>query len=194
MAKIITISREYGSGGHVIGEKVAERLGIPFYDSLIITEAAEKTGIAEETVKKVSEDASAANKYINAGFAHRMNMVDRQDKVFNAQREIILEYAKQGPCVIVGRCSDIILEEAGIDCLNVFIHADIDYRVEKAKTEYGLEDCDEKLVRKVDKSRKYYYRYYADRGWGEYEYNQLILDSGKIGEDRCVDIIISAAE
>lgn len=191
MNPIITVSREFGSGGHSIGKKVAEKLGIPFYDGEIVTRVAEDSGYAKELIEEQGEYSASANKWFNISAASAMYFQSPQDEIFIAQKKVILECAKKGPCVLVGRCADYILRKENINCLNVFIHSDMQHRTERVLQRYGaIQDVGiEKRLAKKDKQRKTYYKYYTDQTWGNYRNYDVALDSGQLGEDACVDII-----
>ncbi len=196
MYPIITISREFGSGGHTIGEKVAKELGIPFYDGEIVTRVANDSGYAKEMIEDQGEYTTTANKWFDISAASAMYFQSPQDEIFLAQRKVILEYASQGPCVIVGRCADYILKNAEIDCINVFIHSDMESRCKRIVERFGeIEHVDaKKRLLKKDKQRKTYYRYYTDQVWGDYHNYDLSLNSGSLGEDSCVKIICDYAK
>ena len=189
---VITISREFGSGGHTIGLKVAEALGIPFYDKTIVSETAQKSGFSEEFIAEKGEyidrfPSLALNRY-SAVYA------TPQDHVFLIQRQIILDAAKS-PCVIVGRCADYILSGTKTELLKVFIHADDACRAERVERRYGKTEVDiVKRLHDKDKRRKFYYRYYTESEWGDYRNYHLSLDSGFLGEAQCVSIIVDAVK
>lgn len=191
MYPVITISREFGSGGHSIGEKVAKKLGIPFYDGDIVTQVAEDSGYAKELIEEQGEYSSSANKWFDISAASAMYFQSPQDEIFIAQKKVILKCAAEGPCVIVGRCADYILRKEHIHCLNVFIHSDMEHRKERVLQRYGsIKDVGiEKRLAKKDKQRKTYYKYYTDQNWGNYRNYDVALDSGMLGEETCVDII-----
>lgn len=191
MKPVITISREFGSGGHSIGEKVAKELGIPFYDGEIVNQTAVESGYCKELIEEQGETTSSANKWFDISAASTMYFQSPQDEIFLAQRKVILEAAKKGPCVIVGRCSDYILRRAEIPCINVLIHADMVHRKKRVLERYGdIKNVDvEKRILKKDKQRRTYYRYYTDQHWGDYRDYDLALDSGNLGEDICVKMI-----
>ena len=128
MYPVITISREFGSGGHSIGEKVAKQLNIPFLDQEIVNQVAEESGYAREMVEDQGEHASAANKWFDVSATSAMYFQSPQDEIFIIQKKVILEAAAKGPCVIVGRCADYLLRKADMKCLNVMIHADMEHR------------------------------------------------------------------
>jgi len=196
MNKVITISREYGAGGHTIGQQVAKELGIPFYDKDIVRETAKASGFDLELVEQEGEDISkmdAIFKSICA--ATSSNYKDTQEAIHDVQKAIILRFAKEGPCVILGRCADEILREAGIPCVNVFIHADMEHRLRHAAVDSGITDPVElqKFVTRKDKSRHTYYDFYTNNKWADSRNYTLSLDSGALGYDRCVKYIIETA-
>ncbi|MBR4420648.1 MAG: cytidylate kinase-like family protein [Clostridia bacterium] len=192
MSKIITISREFGSGGRTIGRKVAEKLGIPCYDQEIIEKIAQKSGFCEEFIREKGEYASSGSKFFNALSASYANGLSMQDRLWIEQERVITEIAQKEDCVIIGRCADVILQGKA-DCLKVFIHASMQKRAERVEKLYGLrEESTERRLKDKDKRRKAYYQYYTDVEWGEVGNYHLCLDSGKLGIEKCVDIISSA--
>ena len=185
--RIITISREVGSGGREIGRKLAEKLGIHCYDAELIQRIVEKSGYSADYVKEKGEDA--------AGGRLSMFLVDRsmgpthQDTLWKVQSQVITELADKESCVIVGRCADYILQ-ARADCLTVFVHADFKKRLERIVKEYGEpEEKAEKWLKDKDKRRVSYYNYYTDKKWGEAENYHVCLDSGALGIDKCVEVL-----
>lgn len=185
--RIITISREFGSGGRTIGKKAAERLNIPCYDAELIQKIAEESGFAEEYIKEESEYTSGG--WLSAAFASRSMGPTNQDKLWAIQTKIILELAEKSPCVIVGRCADYILRDEK-NCLRVFIHADMAHRAERIVKEYGEKDISpEQRLKDKDKRRATYYRFYTEMKWGQVHNYHVTLDSGELGIDKCVDII-----
>lgn len=179
---VITISREFGSGGRTIAKEVAKACGIPCYDMEIIEKMAEKCGFSHEYVERESEKASIFRPF---------GQLSNQDYIWMAQRHVVLELAGQGPCVIVGRCADAIL--AGVvDCLNVFVHASFEKRAERIVNVYGeSETPTERRLKDKDRRRASYYQFYTDRKWGDYRNYHIALDSGELGIERCVAIIES---
>ena len=197
MNKIITISREYGAGGHSIGQQVAKHLGIPFYDRDIIKETAKASGFDPELVEGEGEDVSSASSILNTICAVSSSYFSNtQDAIHDVQKAIILHFAQQGPCVILGRCADEILREAGIDSLNVFIHADEVHRAVRVSEMTGSTDAThlQKLLAKKDNSRHTYYNHYTGKKWGDSRNYHMTLDSGALGYDMCVKIITEAAQ
>lgn len=187
--RIITISRQFGSGGRTIGKELAAKLGIPCYDAEIIVKIAEKSGFAPEYVKERSEYANGRS-WISHAFSDR----DRdghsyQDDLWAIQRKIILELAEEGPCVIVGRCADYILKDDP-DCLKVFIHSDMESRAKRIVEQYGeRSDAPEKRLKDKDKRRAAYYQFYTDMKWGDVKNYHIALNSGALGLDKCVEIL-----
>lgn len=185
--RIITISREFGSGGRTIGKQVAEELGIPCYDNELLMKIAEESGFQEKYVQEAGEYAPGG--FLSNVFSHRGNMPNNADYLWHIQYRIISDLAKKGPCVIVGRCADYILKDKA-DCLKVFIHADLAFRAERIVKVYGeREESPEQRIREKDKRRAAYHRFYTDMKWGHSQNYDLTLNSGTLGIDRCVDII-----
>ncbi len=186
---IITIGRSFGSGGRLIGQKVATLLNIPLYDRELIALTAERSGFHEAVVEQMQQDRPASLLYT---LNHASIEVPLQDKVFFAQAKVIKELAAQGPCVIVGRCADSILEQ-DFHTLEVFIHAPLELRAERAEKVYRLEAKNFKnLVKKKDKARKSYYDYFTHRVWGKADHYDLCINSA-IGIDLAADLIARAA-
>lgn len=197
MKKIITISREFGSGGHDIGVEVAKRLGIPFYDHEIVDKAVAESGYTKEFVEEHGEYSSLGSVILgtSAPFDSYYYAEDPQDKIFKIQRRIITKYAQEGPCVIVGRCANYILEKAGIDSFDVFIRADLETRAENVKGRVSLTGEElERFLQKKDHRRRVYYRFYTKKRWGDYHDYNMMLDSGVLGKERCIEFILKAVE
>jgi cytidylate kinase len=191
MNRVITISREFGSGGRTIGKQVAERLGIPCYDQELIEKIAEKSGLAKEFIAERGEYTMRGGWLANAFADRSLNGLSVQDYLWTVQRKTILELAEEGPCVIVGRCADFILEGKA-DLLKVFIHAPIETRAKRIVEKYGeSSEAPEKRLRDKDIRRSAYYHFYTDVEWGIAKNYDIALDSGTLGLERCVDIIAS---
>lgn len=185
--RIITISREFGSGGRTVGKRTAEQLGIPCYDRELIQKIAGKSGFAEGYIKSLDETAPGG--FLASAFSNRTFGQTNEDYLWNIQRKVILELAEQGPCVIVGRCADFILRDQA-DCLTVFIHADLAFRAQRIVQVYGeREDSPEQRIRDKDKRRAAYHRFYTDMKWGYAKNYQISLDSGLLGIDACVEVL-----
>lgn len=185
--RIITISREFGSGGRTIGKKTAEKLGIPCYDAQLIQKIAEESGFAADYVRKEGEDAVGG--WIFPIITDRTMGMTNQDTLWVIQRRIILELAEKGPCVIVGRCADFILRGKA-DCLNAFIYASMECRAARIVKEYGeREQSPERRLKEKDKRRAAYHRFYTDMTWGHAQNYHICLDSGTLGINTCVEIL-----
>ena len=195
--KVITLSREYGAGGHTIGKAVAKKLNIPFYDKDIIRNAAKASGIELDLVEEEGEDMSkietimTAISNLSSGYYN-----DTHEKLVEIQKAIIINYAKQGPCVILGRCADDILLTAGIDCINVFIYADELHRAKRIAELIGTDDVNQvrKAMLKRDEARHNYFHHFTGKKWGFSSNYHICLDSGFLGYDKCTDIIVDIAK
>lgn len=187
MNRIITISREFGSGGRTIGKKVADKLGIPCYDSELIEKLAQESGFTKDYIKEAGEYTPGG--FLASAFSNRAFGPTNEDILWEMQCRIITELAEKESCVIVGRCADCVLQDKA-DCLKVFIHADMAFRAERIVKVYGeREESPEQRLRDKDKRRAAYRRFYTNMKWGYAENYHLTLDSGVLGIDRCVDII-----
>ena len=187
MNRIITISREFGSGGRTIGKKVAAKLGIPCYDSELIEKLAQESGFTKDYIKEAGEYTPGG--FLASAFSNRAFGPTNEDILWEMQCRIITELAEKESCVIVGRCADCVLQDKA-DCLKVFIHADMAFRAERIVKVYGeREESPEQRLRDKDKRRAAYHRFYTNMKWGYAENYHLTLDSGVLGIDRCGDII-----
>ena len=185
--RVITISREFGSGGRTIGKKTAEALGIPCYDQELIQKIAAESSFHESYVQDAAEDSTGG--FLASAFAHHPQGHSNTDYLWKIQYKIITELAQKGPCVIVGRCADYILRDTA-DCLRVFIHADPAFRADRIVRVYGeREESPQQRIRNKDKHRAAYHRFYTDMKWGHAQNYDLPLNSGTLGIDRCVQII-----
>ena len=193
---IITISRQFGSGGRTIGRKVAEKLGIPFYDKELVEQVALETGFAPKFVEEHGEH-SPGKSFLSYAFAPQgvpgvMNGLSTADFLWNIQCSVILQLAEKGSCVIVGRNADYILKDRE-DVLNVYIHADMDFRADRIVRLYGdSEKSPESRLKEKDKRRTVNYQHYTGRVWGAAENYDLCINSAKVGVDKAVDLIIDA--
>ena len=193
---VISISREYGSGGRLIGKKLSEILEVPFYDKELIAIAAKQSGMSEEVFAKADERASSSLLYslVMGSYTSVANNMPINDKLFLLQADIIKEAAKKGPFVIVGRCADYVLRDEP-NCLNLFLQAPKKIRMRRAVEEYGVEaDKAADAVAKKDKQRGNYYNFYSNRKWGDMQNYDLILDTHTFGLQGSVDIILRALE
>ena len=195
MNKVNTISREYGAGGHTIGKRVAEELGIELYDRDIVRETVKASGFEAEMVEREEEDVSKTSAFLKGLVSSSVHYHDPQEVIHDVQRVVILQFAKAGPCVILGRCADEILRDSEIETLNVFIHADDLHRAVRISELTGETNATElqKMLAKKDGSRRNYYARYTGKKWGDSHNYDLTLDSGKLGDDLCVKLIVEAA-
>ncbi len=201
MRNVITISRQYGSGGREIGKKLAGKFGIPFYDNELISLAAKESGFSESVFEKAENKATNSllysiamgmNAYGNHGLGFSQLSLD--DRIYLAQSDVIQKVAQEGPCIIVGRCADYVLKDM-TEVINIFIWAEIDFRIKRIME---LEELTEakvvEKIHKVDKGRANYYNYHSAEKWGRAENYHLSLRSDYIGIDGCVDCIKSYVE
>lgn len=192
--KIITISREFGSGGRTIGHLVSEKLGIPFYDKELVEQIALESGFAPKFVEDNGEHAPGKSIFSYAfapqGMPGIMNGLSTADFLWNIQCSVILQLAEAGPCVIVGRNADYILKDRK-DCLHAFIHADVDFRADRIVRLYGeSEKSPQARLQEKDKRRQVNYQHYTGRSWGAAQNYDISLNSGLVGVEKCADIIV----
>ena len=193
---IITISRQYGSGGREIGRRLAERLGIPYYDKELIILAAERSGYARSLFEEADQKASNSMIFSLMRAGSRVNSYDLplNDKIYLIQSGVIQQVARQGSCVIVGRCADYVLQDR-FPCVNVFIHAALQKRMDRAVKVYGLSPDDvQSVLLKTDKRRETYYNYYTGRKFGDARNYTLSLDSLGVGIENAVRVMADYVE
>ena len=196
--KIITISREFGSGGRTIGRRVAEELGIPFYDKEIVEQISLESGFDPTFVEEHGEHAPGRTRFSYAfapqGVPGIMNGLSTADFLWNIQCGVILQLADQGPCVIVGRNADYILKDRP-DALHAYVFADTPYRAERIVRLYGeSEKKPEVRLAEKDKRRRVNYQHYTGRTWGQAQNYDICLDTGVLGIEQCRDIIVGIVE
>ena len=191
--KVITISREYGAGGHSIGTRVEKELGIEFYDKDILRETAKAAGIDISNVESEEEQISLAQSIIRS---ITPVSYDPKEALYEIQHKIIADIAVKGPCVILGRLADFILEEAGIDSLDVFIYADDLHRAKRVGELLNTDNISDiqKKMKKIDHARHAYYTHFTGKRWDDCHNFDLTLDSGSLGYDTCVKLICEAAK
>ena len=188
--RIITISREFGSGGRFIGEEVAKKLGIAYYDKNIINEIAEKSGLSPEYIQENAELSPKKGLFAYAFAGRDITGKSVEDMVYEAQRKVILELAEKESCVIIGRNADYILKDRD-DVLNVFIHGDTPEKIQRITRLYNVEEQKAvKMMADTDKRRMANYNFYTDQKWGKASNYTLCLNSSKLGYDRCEKIIM----
>lgn len=201
MDKILTISRQYGSGGREIGKKLASIWGIPFYDNELIERAAKESGYAEVAFETAESRAGSSLLYsIARGMANFNNQemgytnLSLDDKIYLAQAEVIRKCASEGPCVIVGRCADYVLRKYD-NVVNIFIYADMPFRSERAMRIDGMApDHIEDEILKIDKRRSNYHSFHTGEKWGKVEQYSLCVNSSHVGIDKAVEVIKTYVE
>ena len=188
--RIITISREFGSGGRFIGEEVAKKLGIAYYDKNIINEIAEKSGLSPEYIQESAELSPKKGLFAYAFAGRDITGKSIEDMVYEAQRNVILELADKEPCVIIGRNADYILKDRD-DVLNVFIHGDQTEKTQRIRQIYHVSEKDAvKMMEDTDKRRMANYNFYTNQKWGKADNYTLCLNSSQLGYDKCEKIIM----
>ncbi|MDO4663901.1 MAG: cytidylate kinase-like family protein [Erysipelotrichaceae bacterium] len=189
-AKVITITREFGSGGRTIGRKVAEALGYSFYDWNLVEKIATETGFAKEFIEENGEEQGRFSAvFTSSSFGFNLN-----EQLFEAQSRVVLKLAEQGNCVIVGRCADYLLRNDP-NTISCFIYANNEARKNRIINEYGETDVPiEKRLKDKDKRRKSHYEYFTSRKWGKSFYYDLCIDTGRIPIDTAVNLIVEAAK
>ena len=199
MRKLVTISREYGSGGRKIGKILAEKLGVPLYDKEIIDMAVEKSGLSRDIIETAELRAKSSFSYslssaMSFGEGYIGDNVSLNEKLFITQVDVINQIASMGEGVIVGRCADYILREIpGVT--NVFIHAELEDRIRRSIDEYGADPQKAKrIVQTYDKARANYYNYHTCQKWGEYSNYNLSINSSYITEEEAANLIVSYIE
>jgi len=190
---VITISREFGSGGRTIARMIADRLGYTFYDNALVERIAKDSGYSEEYVERRGEDATSTSSFLfnlsRSGGVGYDGVSGISDKLYVIQHNLIKRLAEEGNCVIVGRCSDYILKDCP-NTLHVYIFADTQFKAERIVKLYGEQsDSPEKRLEEKDKKRKVYYKNYTGRIWGMSSNYDVSLNSGKLGIDKCVNVI-----
>ena len=198
---VITIGRQFGSGGRYVGRLLADKLGIPFYDKELLSEAAKTSGICEEIFEEHDEKPTRSLLFsLVTGMQHHMSSgsfymdMPLNHKIFLAQFDAIRRIAGEGSCVIVGRCADYVLRE-NPDAVSVFVMGDMQSKIERAVKYYGFEEEKaEDQIRKADKQRASYYNYYATATWGDVENYDLVVDTGALGVEGAVELIAKFLE
>ena len=192
--KIITISREFGSGGRFIGEEVAKKLGISYYDKNIISRIAEKSGLSPEYIQENAELSPKKGLFAYAFSGRDITGKSVEDMVYEAQRNIILELAEKEPCVIIGRNADYILKDRD-DVLNVFIHGDMPEKIKRITGLYNVKEKEAvKMMADTDKRRRTNYNFYTDQNWGKASNYTLCLNSSQLGYDRCEKLVMECSK
>lgn len=190
MNKIITISREYGSGGRYIGKLIAEKLGIKLYDKEFITRLAEETGLSEEYIKK-NEQRRNALADLNNGYYFGLN---NADQLFLKESELIQKIVQKESCVIIGRCADFVLKDQE-NVFKVFVYSNLEDRIKRATKYYGFDPIKaEKEIKRVDKLRSNHYKHYTEREWKEHSNYDICINSDAFGVEKAADLICQIVE
>lgn len=200
MVPVITIARQFGSGGHEVGEKLAKKLNLPFYDKSLIAMAAKKSGLSEEVFADADEKATSSLLYSmvmgSYAFGARIpgvNEMPLNDKLFIIQADIIKKAAAEGPCVIIGRCADYVLRDHE-NCMNVFIHADKAVRVQRIlEKKLSEEKKVSDFITKKDKQRANYYNFYSNNRWDDLQNYDISIDTSRFTIDQAVELLADAA-
>ena len=192
--KVITISRQFGSGGRTIGKKVAEKLGIPYYDKELLQEAAKKSGLCEKIFENFDERPKsllysiAMDSYMFAlpGTGAGDSL---EQQVYLATYDTIKKLADKGPCVLIGRCADYALKDRD-DVINLFITAPLENRIKRVAARNNVSESEAKeRIKKTDKSRASYYNYYSAKDWGDAKSYDLCIDSSLLGIEGTVELL-----
>ncbi len=192
--RIITISREFGSGGRFIGEEVAKKLGVAYYDKDIIGKIAEQSGLSPEYIQENAELSPKKGLFAYAFSGRDITGKSVGDMVYEAQRKIIMEIAEKESCVIIGRNADFILKDMN-DVLNVFIHGDMPEKTQRIIDLYNVEEKEAvKMMADTDKRRMTNYNFYTEQKWGKASNYTLCLNSSQLGYDRCERIIMECSK
>lgn len=192
---IITIGRQFGSGGREIGEKLSKKLDIPFYDKDLLKRAAKESGLCEEIFENFDEKPSSSFLYslvmdpYSLGYSNNGFDLPLNHKVFLAAFDTIKKIADEGACIIVGRCADYVLQDY-TNCINLFIHAPLEDRIKRISMKYDLPENKAKdMIYKKDKQRASYYNYYSNSKWADIKNYHLSINSSMLGIDGTVDMI-----
>ena len=194
---IITIGRQYGSGGKELGEKLAKKLGYEFYDEELVTMAAENSNMHASVLHQADEKATKSLLYsivtgMDSRFLNPYHELPINDKLFIEQSNIIKTLAEKGNCVIVGRCADYVLENTGIPSVDLFIYASLEHKIERISNKYDLpKDKAKDKIKKVEKNRKAFYNYYSNKEWGNLVNYDLCINTSDISIDDAVEIALT---
>ena len=192
--RIITISREFGSGGRFIGEEVAKQLGIAYYSENIIDQIAQQSGLSPEYIEENAELSPKKGLFAYAFSGRDITGKSVDDMLYEAQRKVILEIAEKEPCVMIGRNADFILKDRD-DVLNVFIYGDMPEKIKRICKLYDVtEDGAIKLIKDTDKRRRTNYNFYTEQKWGIASNYTLSLNSSQLGYERCEKMIIDCVD
>ena len=191
---VITIDREYGAGGRTVAKGLSQRFDIPWYDKDFVLNTAEASGYSVEEISKEGEQLSSGSRILNSVMNNSAAYSSSHDRIFEAQKKVILNLAKS-PCIIVGRCANFILREAGIPAFSIFLYADMELRIRRAGelAENGSINL-RKYVEKIDAQRDNYCRNYTHHSLGDYHVHDLCLNSGRMSMEQNIDLIAQMIE
>lgn len=186
---VITISRQYAAYGRTVAKGLSEELGIPYYDKDVVRKTAEQSGFSEEDIKREGEDLSRAGKFMNDLLNNAASYPSSHDRIFEAQKEVVLKLAEE-PCIIVGRCADHILTEAGIPAFRVFLYADEEHRIRRAAELEENRGFDaKKAAFRKEQLREIYYKTYTGVEMGQISNYNICIDTGAVGVRQCIQIL-----
>ena len=186
---VITISRTYATGGRTVAAGLAENLGLMYYDRDFMRMTAAQSGYSEEDGQRAGENMSSGAKWMNDFLDNMASYTSAYDRIYEAQRKLLLDLAKEN-CIIIGRCSNIILREAGVPTFDIFLYADREHQIKRAieLNEYGSMDP-AKYVERRDHLREVYYKAYTNHEMGDYRDYNICLDTGTIGIDKTIELL-----
>ena len=188
---VIVINREYGAGGRTLAALLSEKLGIPYYDKDFVQKTAEKSGYDEEAVEREGEEMSVPSRVLNNLLNSTVSYSSSHDAIFKAEQNVILELAKK-PCIMIGRCADYTLREAGIDAVSIYLHAPFEKRMKRAQELSENGDMKlEKYVEKVDSQRQTYYKQYTGSEIFDSSNYTVTFDVGKVSIEFCAEVILN---
>lgn len=183
---IITIGREYCAGGTSVAERLSQKLGIPWFDRDFAALTAKNSGYALDEVLEEGEELSEFSRFLNSFLNNATSYISSHDEIYKAQREALMMLPR--PCIVMGRCSNLIYKEEGVESFDIFLHADADVRLTRAKERDG-EDIEMKDIEKKDSKRENYYKNYTKHELADCREYNICLDTGAIGYDECADLL-----
>lgn len=191
MYQVITISREYAAGGRSIARGLSEKLGIPWYDGDFVKKTAVCSGYSEEEILAVGEELTERHHILDMILNNVTDYVSTHDAIFDAQKEVMLDLAKE-PCILVGRCANVILKEAGVKAFHIFLYADQEIRNERAKNLLEKSPVDaRKFVEKCDAHRRNYYKVYTGHQMDHAQDYSICLNTGVMDYESCIEVLVN---
>ena len=187
---VITISREFGAGGHSIARVVSERLGIPYYDRDFAKQAAARSGYSQEDIDREGENLSRSARLLDNILNNSAGYFSSHDAIYQAQKELILQFAAEQDCIIIGRCADYVLDGTE-NLVRLFVYAEIEERINKVREKgYFPEEDILKNIKRIDRERRDYYRYYTGKSWENLENYDLMINTTKLSYDDMVECVV----